>query len=280
MSAWVKQDSKQVKKHGKNRASWYCEWNEPDGTRRNKSCGPGRDGKRLANQLADKITAQLKLETYESEKRKNKNWASFRKKYEQEVLVRKSAGTYRVTVDAFNHFERICNPKLMRNITSDAIDDYVSTRLTERGLKRGDTVSPATVNKELRCLKAALRRAKRWKHLDDVPDIEFLQVPGKLIRYMTPEHFAEIYKVCDAAKFPVTDGKHYSSGDWWRALLTFTYMTGWRIGEPLALKRDDLDMENGTAITRAKDNKGKRDDLACTTESSCRRSPQEDHFVR
>ena len=40
----------------------------------------------------------------------------------------------------------------------------------------------------------------------------------------------------------------------------FTYMTGWRISEPLALRRDDLDLDAGEAVTRAADNKGKRDD--------------------
>ena len=98
MSAWVKQIASQVKKHGKNKASWYCEWNEPDGTRRSKSCGPGRDGKRIANQVAEKTRAQLKLGTYESDKRKYKTWESHRQQYVQKVLILKSAANYRVTL--------------------------------------------------------------------------------------------------------------------------------------------------------------------------------------
>ncbi len=59
-----------------------------------------------------------------------------------------------------------------------------------------------------------------------------LKEPEKLIRYVTPGHFAKIYGACDAARWPA--GFDYSAADWWRALLTFLYMTGWRIGEPLA----------------------------------------------
>ena len=47
---------------------------------------------------------------------------------------------------------------------------------------------------------------------------------------------------------------------WWQSLLVFEYMTGWRIGEQLALRRNDLDLERGVAITRADDNKGSRDE--------------------
>jgi integrase len=40
-------------------------------------------------------------------------------------------------------------------------------------------------------------------------------------------------------------------------------MTGWRIGDLLGLRREDVDLDKGTAITRweTEGNKGKRDDL-------------------
>ncbi len=87
-----------------------------------------------------------------------------------------------------------------------------------------------------------------------------LREPGKLPRYVTGDHFAAIYAACDAARMP-EDLPNATPGDWWRALLVTAYMTGWRIGDMIAMRREDLDMEAGTVITRWEDNKGKRDAL-------------------
>ena len=46
----------------------------------------------------------------------------------------------------------------------------------------------------------------------------------------------------------------------------FTYMTGWRVSEPLLLRREDLDLDKGYAITRHDDNKGNRDDRVPLTD--------------
>jgi integrase len=37
------------------------------------------------------------------------------------------------------------------------------------------------------------------------------------------------------------------------------YMAGWRISELMKLRRDDVDLERATALTRATDNKDRRD---------------------
>ncbi len=85
------------------------------------------------------------------------------------------------------------------------------------------------------------------------------KVPQKLARYVTGEHFAVMDEKCEVACFPAD--LPYPAADWWRALLVTGYMTGWRISELLALRRDDLDLKTGTALTLAEDNKGKRDGL-------------------
>jgi integrase len=103
----------------------------------------------------------------------------------------------------------------------------------------------ATVNKELRHLRAAIRKAYKWGYLARVPDFDFLREHGKLQTYVTPEHFAKLYANAGA--------------DWWRGLLVLAYMTGWRIGAILALRWANVDLDSGHAISRAADNKGKRD---------------------
>jgi integrase len=85
------------------------------------------------------------------------------------------------------------------------------------------------------------------------------KVPQKLPTYITGDHFAAIYQACEEPKFPTN--LPYPTADWWRALLVTGYMTGWRISELLALQRVDLDLDQETAITRAEDNKGKRDEV-------------------
>jgi integrase len=49
--------------------------------------------------------------------------------------------------------------------------------------------------------------------------------------------------------------------EWWSCLLVFSYLTGWRVGQVLALRRDQIDLDKRTAKAFAEDTKGKRDAL-------------------
>jgi integrase len=257
-SAWVYQDDKQVKKHGADAASWYVGWFDPEGKKRCKSCGPGEPGRRNADKLRRKVEAQLLTGTYEGEARAQ--WSDFRREWEAKVGAGLDRPTREVTLDALNHFERLVNPARIRFVGSRHIDHYVAQRRQERGRRRGSLVSAATVNKELRHIRAALNVAKDWGYLPDVPRFRMLREPARLPRYVTGDHFAQIYAACDRARMPGGLG-NATPGDWWRALLVMGYMTGWRIGDMLSLRREDLDLDAGTALTRAEHNKGKRDAL-------------------
>jgi integrase len=254
---WIYQDSHQVKKYGEDQASWYVGWYDPDGKKCCKSCGIGSFGQTKAENLRKKREAELTEGTYQ--KKARTTWEDFRKEYENKVQVRKAPQMRRLMDDALDHFARIIKPKRMSGIKTATIDRYIAVRCKERGKKGGTLLSPASLNKELRHLRAAFRKAFKWRLLPELPDFEFLKERKKLVTYVSPEHFATLYQHCEHGQVPSVQ-LAYPPGDWWRALIVMGYMTGWRVSDMLGLRRADLDLEVGAAITRADDNKGKRDE--------------------
>jgi integrase len=253
---WVYQDDKQVKKRGAAKASWYVGWFDPEGKKRAKSCGPGAEGKNAAFKMSKKIGAELVTGTYKSNDRKT--WTEFRAEYEEKILPGLAVRSQEEVKYALDHFQRLIKPVRMGSIKTATVDDFTAKRRKERGKKPGETISPATVNKDLRHLRAALHKAHRWGYLPALPYFDLEKEPGKLVRYMVPEHFASIYTACDGAELP--KGQPYAPADWWRGLLVMAYMTGWRIGDLQGLRREDLDLAEGVAISRAVNNKSKRDE--------------------
>ncbi|HEY7423253.1 MAG TPA: site-specific integrase [Gemmataceae bacterium] len=233
-------------------------WIDPEGKRRCKSCGPGTQGRFNADKLRRKIESQLLTGTYEGEGKLL--WKDFRKEWEDKIGAGMEIRTRWLTIDAMNHFERLVNPTRVWFITSRHVDQYVAKRRGERGRRKGSLVSEATINKELRHPRAVLRIAKDWNYLPEVPRVRMLREPGRLPTYVTGDHFAAIYAACDAARIP-EDLPNISPADWWRALIVTGYMTGWRIADMLALRRDNLDLDTGMARSLAADNKGKREEL-------------------
>ncbi len=251
MRAWIFQDPKQKKKLGDD-CPWSVGYYDPDGKRKQKRS----TSRSAAEKLARKIEGQLAAGVYKSDARKG--WKEFRTEYEAKILPRLAGETQRIIKEVFNHFERLAKPAKMASIKTATIDSYVTERAKERGRKPGSKVSPATINRELRHLKAALRVAHDWGYLPVVPKLRKVREPEHIGPVMTAEHFDAIYAKVDTATLP--EKQPCPPGDWWRALLVFAITTGWRIDEILSLRRADLDLETGAILTRAADNKGKRDE--------------------
>ncbi len=261
MSAWKKQLKKQVEKLGENKASWYVEWNEPDGTRRIKSCGPGTKGKKAADRLCERIKAELLTGTYDVTRRRRKPWDEFVDEYLEHMRSDRKPKTVIEARNSLNHFARILKlkGKSFSGLTTKNVDTFRTVRRRDPGKKPRSTASPSSINKDLRMVKAALRNAYKWGYLKAVPEFEFERESKKLPQYVTPDHFAAMYASCDVATMP-GEG-HYQPAEWWRGLLVMAQLTGWRIGEILSLEWPDVDLAAGTAITRADDNKGSRDEV-------------------
>src|SRR5262245_1085656 len=95
--AWLFQRSDQVKERGEGAAPWCVGWYEPDGRRKSKSCGPGVGGKKTAERLKSKLTAQLMTGTYEQ--KTTVLWDDFVREYTRRVLDGLDPETKRCSLD-------------------------------------------------------------------------------------------------------------------------------------------------------------------------------------
>jgi integrase len=258
--AWTFQKAAQVRQFGADKAPWYVGWYEPDGRRKAQSCGPGFHGKKNAERLCRKLEAELIEGTYQSKARSRKTWEEFVEEYDRRVLRGLAEASRYGALASLRRFERIIIPRKVSGLSARHIGDFIAQRRQEPGSREGELVSAATVNKDLRHIKAALNMAREWGYLPVTPKFRMEKVLAKVPTYVSPEDFATIYRACEReARWP--EDQPYPAADWWRALLVLGYMTGWRIGSIMALRRDDVDLAAGTALSNAKDNKGKRDQL-------------------
>jgi len=253
MRAWLFQDPRQKAKLGEDDCPWMVGWIDPDGKRKGKKIG----SKSRAEKFARKMEGQLAAGTYQGESRKS--WSDFRAEYDDKILPRFAVKTQRVVKSGLDHFQRLAKPVKMAAIKTQTIDNYVTKRAAEAGKKPKSLTSPATINRELRQLKSALRIAHDWGYLPVVPKFRKVREEQRIGSVMTADDFQAIFDACGSATMPAK--LHCDPRDWWQALLMFAATTGWRIEEILSLQKDDLNLKTEAILTRAADNKGSRDDV-------------------
>ena len=251
MRAWIFQDPEQKIKLGATKCPWSVGWYTPDRKRRQKKVG----SKSMAEKYRRKIEGELAAGLLKEQRKIS--WENFRNEYEEKVLPKKKTTTRETICVSLDFFEKHCKPHHVASIDTRMIDDFIARRRRDRGNKKGATVSEATINRDLRQLHAVLQKAVDWKYLAEVPKFDKEKEADKIGKVVSQEHFRQIYKASKAARMPV--GLPCNPDLWWQALLVFGVTSGWRIGEILSLRVDDIDLKTGAVLTRSGDNKGNRD---------------------
>ena len=71
-------------------------------------------------------------------------------------------------LDTLKVFETVAKPKLVSAVTTDMVDQFATKRLEGKGIK-GRKLSPATVNKDLRYIRAMMRVVHDWGFVSKGP---------------------------------------------------------------------------------------------------------------
>lgn len=241
-------------------------WVDPDGRLRQERIRGerGKPMKKLADQRAQQVTAQLTMGTYED--RATATWEGFIKRYKEEELPNKrSQETRDEIVKSINLFTKYCNPTKVSSVTDAMIDRFITRRRKDQapagkgpeGEKLTKPITNATINKDLRHLRPVFKKAVRWKLLKQLPMIELLPEFKKQKPLVRDDEFIAMLEACKVATYPMD--LPFSPPDFWRALLVTAFGTGQRIGALLSLRWDQVDLDRRRWLGQAEDLKGKRD---------------------
>jgi integrase len=198
------------------------------GWRKRRKIGPS---KKLAEQVLQDVHVKMAkgeyLGVYDEKKI---SFEELGQQYLAYSKANKAKSTYqrrdRFSVAELNSFFR---GRYLFDITPQMIEKYKAARL--------EKVSPATVNRELACLKHMYTKAIEWGCVktNPVKAVKSLKEPPGRLRYLKADEAEELLKACSG---------------YLRSIVITALNTGMRKGVILALRWKDVDLENRKITVR------------------------------
>ncbi len=276
----VFQDQRQCLKLGKKKAPRLDEKN-PDDRRKLIELGARRcpwmvewyeGSRRKAKTIGDKELAERFLAAKRGQLAQGHagfiveiGWDEFVEKYLQDGLKSdKRPATREDARRILKTFGAIARPGKVCEIDKRMLDEFASKRLAMRGLRKGEKVSTQTVEKQIRCIRAALGFAKEWNYLATVPTWKKLKGDAAEKRFVTAADFNKLRQYLRSnpdINFPdvlTLRGLPCSAAEWWSALLLTCWISGNRIGAILELRWADVDLDRGVALCRSQTTKQRK----------------------
>lgn len=212
-----------VYKKGKN---WYIDY-YLKGRRKRRKIGPS---KKLAQQVLQDVHVKIAkgeyLGVYDEKKIL---FEDFSQQYIAFSKTNKAWSTQRRDRFSVAQLISVFKGKYLFEITPRMIEKYKATRLGK--------VAPATVNRELACLKHMYTKANEWGYLkiNPVKSVKLLKEPPGRLRYLNSDEAKTLLDACR---------------DYLGSMVVTALNTGMRKGEILALRWKDVDLRNRKVTVR------------------------------
>lgn len=220
-----------VYKKGNN---WYIDY-YLKGERKRQKIGPS---KKLTLQVLEDVHVKIAkgeyLGVYEEKKIL---FADYAKEYLEYAKANKAITSYKRDITSLTALTAAFGTCYLFEIEPLMVERYKAKRLQ-------DGVEPASVNREIACLRHMCNKAVEWSYgkKNPVTGVKLLKEPPGRIRYLETAEIAKLLKAVDGLK--------RGSGRYLRPIVVLALNTGLRKNEILQLKWKDIDIKEKKIIVR------------------------------
>lgn len=207
------------------------------------------EGKRYTERVGkvSKSVAEEKLDIRRSEviggewkpKKVNTPFEKFKEQYLEYSKGNKKPKSFIRDECSLKHLSRVFNGKMLSEISSFLVEKYKLIRKDEKA-------EPATINRELGCLRHIFNMAIKWKkaQINPVREVKFLKEPKEKERILTEEEEAKLLETVRTSP----KEKHLEP------IIITALNTGMRKGEILNLKLSNVDFKKKVIIVEGTKN--------------------------
>src|SRR5574341_1991298 len=203
---------------------WYVDY-YIDGRRKREAVGTNR-------KMAERVLAKRKVQIAENRyldvvRRPKVTFEQLSSQYLEYAKVNKLSWSRDAL--SIQHLTKHFADKTLTDVSARLIEKYKN--------ERRKVVGPATVNRELACLKHMFTKAIHWRLADSNPVklVKLLRENNRRLRYLTEEELRRLYHEC---------------ADHLKAFILMAVYTGMRRGEILKLKWDDVSIDQQVIYVR------------------------------
>lgn len=201
--------------------SWYIDYYVL-GRRKREMIGPS---KKLAEAVLSKRKVEIAENRYLDIKKNEKlTFDDFSNTFlELHSKINKKPGSYKCDKNLINNLSQVFGGKYLFSITAMMVEEYKTKRIKEKR-------KPATVNREVACLKCIFNKAIEWGKVHDNParNVKLLRENNIRLRFLEKEEIDTLLDACSEHLKPV---------------VIVALNTGMRRAEILGLKWKDIDIK-------------------------------------
>lgn len=212
--------------------------------------------KGVAKQIARETERNLALDPYGLVVKKSKpvGWCDLRDEFVEHSKLANRPATADAYAMSLKQFDAVAAQKNVHEIDTAVLQNFVQAR--RKMTTKGEPISVATVNKDLRAVRAALNFARERGYIESCPSFKSVTLredrPSPVV--IPKADRDKIYAALEAddLEFRVRPKQ------WWFVLLVIIETLGVRRKEALAITWRDVDFERGETTIEAATSKGRR----------------------